>query len=238
LEAGDNALIQKEIRPVPGWTLLLFLGTLVVLCAILGLSAAFLIPKSLLPESLSVDDTLVMLLICYGVGLLATVLAVAPLGRAALPALAVRPANWRFVALGPVATLALSFLATQFGPDLQGMRDIEKVIRQPDALVLSLVAIGVLAPLVEELVFRGLLYGWLEGRWGWRPAFAVSALAFAIAHYQWSAKGWAQLSYALAVLPLGLLFSWLRKRTRSLLPSVVSHMVNNSVAVLGAFFGS
>jgi membrane protease YdiL (CAAX protease family) len=29
--------------------------------------------------------------------------------------------------------------------------------------------LAVLAPLVEELVFRGLLYGWIAGRWGSVP---------------------------------------------------------------------
>ena len=83
-----------------------------------------------------------------------------------------------------------------------------------------------LAPLVEELVFRGLLYGWVAGRWGTVAAWIVSSLAFAAAHVE--------PAHIILVLPLGLLFGWLRRRTDSLLPSLVAHMVNNGFAVAAA----
>jgi len=38
------------------------------------------------------------------------------------------------------------------------------------------------------------------------------------------------------VLPLGFLFGWLRRRTNSLLPSLVAHIANNGFAVLSAAF--
>ena len=98
-----------------------------------------------------------------------------------------------------------------------------------DVLCLAaLLVMAVLAPLVEELVFRGLLYGWLEGRWGSAVAFIVSSLAFAAAHYEWK--------HIVLVLPLGLLFGYLRRRTNSLVPSLAAHMVNNGFAVVAAAF--
>ena len=83
-----------------------------------------------------------------------------------------------------------------------------------------------LAPLVEELVFRGLLYGWVAGRWGTVAAWIVSSLAFAAAHVE--------PAHIILVLPLALWFGWLRRRTDSLLPSLVAHMVNNGFAVAAA----
>ena len=85
-----------------------------------------------------------------------------------------------------------------------------------------------LAPLVEELVFRGLLYGWLAGRWGTTVAWLVSSLAFAAAHIE--------PAHAILVLPLGLWFGWLRRRTGSLWPSLVAHMANNGLAVAAAAY--
>jgi membrane protease YdiL (CAAX protease family) len=38
------------------------------------------------------------------------------------------------------------------------------------------------------------------------------------------------------VLPLGLLFGWLRRRTDSLLPSLVAHIVNNGFALIAAVY--
>jgi membrane protease YdiL (CAAX protease family) len=77
-------------------------------------------------------------------------------------------------------------------------------------------------------VFRGLLYGWIESRWGSIVALVVSSLAFAGAHYE--------PAHIILVLPLGFLFGWLRRRTNSLVPSLVSHIVNNGFAVLSAAF--
>ena len=99
---------------------------------------------------------------------------------------------------------------------------------EPALFAASLLAMAGLAPLVEELIFRGLLYGWLAGRWGTLIAWLVSSLAFAAAHIEWK--------HIILVLPLGLWFGWLRRRTGSLWPSLVSHIVNNGIAVTAAAY--
>jgi membrane protease YdiL (CAAX protease family) len=230
LEPDHNPLIANHNQPVPGWALLLFFGALIVL----GVGASLLLREILTLE----QPELPAMGLFYGVALVSAVIAVLPMGPAAVAALAIRGAGWRPVLLGAAGTLVLSFVASQFGPELQGMEDIQRVIRQPDALVPSILILGVLAPLVEELFFRGLVYGWLDGRWGWRSAFIMSSLLFAAAHFQWQAAGWYRLAYVLAVLPLGLLFGWLRRRTGSLLPSFAAHVANNSFAVVTAAYFS
>ncbi len=126
--------------------------------------------------------------------------------------------------LGSLAALVLSIVAGELGPEVKGMKDVARVVREPGGLLPSILAFAVLAPLVEELIFRGLLYGWIEGRWGWVPAFIVSSILFAAAHFE--------PAHILLVTPLGFLFGWLRHRSQSLLPSLVAHMVNNGFAVL------
>jgi membrane protease YdiL (CAAX protease family) len=56
----------------------------------------------------------------------------------------------------------------------------------------------------------------------------VSSLAFAAAH--------TEPAHIILVLPLGLLFGWLRQRTDSLLPSLVAHIANNSLALVAAAY--
>ena len=73
-----------------------------------------------------------------------------------------------------------------------------------------------------------LLYGWLAGRWGSGMAFIGSSLAFAAAHVE--------LTHVILVLPLGLVFGWLRWRSGSLWPSLVAHMANNGLAVVAAAY--
>ncbi len=160
----------------------------------------------------------------YVACLVAVAVAVLPMGRAAQPALALRPTSWKPVVFGSLGTIALSVAVSQIGPELEGMKVVSELVSTPGSLLGTVFVLAAMAPLAEELIFRGLLYGWIESRWGWRPALVVSAFAFAIAHFD--------PTYMLLVLPLGFLFSWLRWKTNSLLPSFVAHVVNNGFAVM------
>ena len=84
------------------------------------------------------------------------------------------------------------------------------------------VSIGLLAPLAEEMVFRGAILRALL-RWTSRPwvAIAISAVFFAVAH-----MNPAQLPHAFLI---GLLLGWMYYRTDSIVPGVVYHWINNSV---------
>jgi membrane protease YdiL (CAAX protease family) len=215
LDENPNPLIRKESSVLPGWTILVFLAALPVV----GLPVFWMLPDRSMP---------VLLAAFFGVGLVAVVVAVVPLGAAAPGALGLRAVGWRPVVLGVLATTAISYVVSQIGLRPEGVRQVTDTVRGPAGLLPLLAILALLAPLAEELVFRGLLYGWLAGRWGGRVAFLASSLAFAAAHVE--------LAHAVLVLPLGLWFGWLRWRTDSLVPSLVAHVVNNGVAVAGAVF--
>lgn len=82
--------------------------------------------------------------------------------------------------------------------------------------------ICIFAPLVEEVVFRGAvlrsLLQRMNSRWG---AIALSAFLFALVHLNP-----AQMPHAFLI---GLLLGWLYERTRSILPGIMVHWVNNTV---------
>jgi len=85
-------------------------------------------------------------------------------------------------------------------------------------------AIGLLAPLGEEMVFRGailrsLLSSSRLSTWG---AIVISAILFALIH-----MNPAQLPHAFLI---GLLLGWMYWRTGSILPGMAYHWVNNSAA--------
>lgn len=86
-------------------------------------------------------------------------------------------------------------------------------------------AVGLLAPVCEELVFRGAvlraLLRWSSQHW---VAITVSALFFALIH-----ANPAQMPHAFII---GLLLGWLYYRTDSVVPGIVYHWVNNSVAYI------
>ena len=90
--------------------------------------------------------------------------------------------------------------------------------------------VGLLAPLVEELVFRGAILRALL-RWKSNPwiGIVISAVMFSAIH-----MNPAQMPHAFLI---GLLLGWMYYRTDSIVPGVVYHWVNNTIAyVLFVFY--
>lgn len=86
-------------------------------------------------------------------------------------------------------------------------------------------SIALLAPILEEMLFRGAIEGRLLRTWQnpW-AAIVVSSLIFGVVH-----MNPAQIPFAFL---LGMMFGWLYYRTGSLLPGIVGHVLNNSVAAV------
>jgi uncharacterized protein len=90
--------------------------------------------------------------------------------------------------------------------------------------LVAMVALGGLViPFAEELLFRGVLYGALR-RYGPVLAGLVSAAIFGIAHV------WPPL--VLFAFLVGVVHAWLRERSGSIWPAVVSHAVVNTLSLV------
>ncbi|WP_161958773.1 CPBP family intramembrane glutamic endopeptidase [Ferruginivarius sediminum] len=85
----------------------------------------------------------------------------------------------------------------------------------------TLAVAGLLAPLVEEIVFRGLLYRWIRERYGFVVGVIGSALAFSLLH------GIAGLIPAIALL--GAILAWTYERAQSIWAPVILHGTYNAV---------
>jgi membrane protease YdiL (CAAX protease family) len=96
-------------------------------------------------------------------------------------------------------------------------------------LIVVVVAAVFMAPVIEELFFRGFLFGGLQEGWGWVLAAAVSSILFGMAHLS---------PYALVPFTLvGFLFAWSFRYTGSLASSIVAHTIVNTVSVAILFAG-
>ncbi|MBI5543444.1 MAG: CPBP family intramembrane metalloprotease [Deltaproteobacteria bacterium] len=97
-------------------------------------------------------------------------------------------------------------------------------------LALELGAGVLLAPIGEELLFRGWILSTLRERWGRTAAIVGTAVAFTVWH--------ADARTAIVVLPAGLAMGWVTERSGSLLPALATHALNNLLAILfGATVG-
>lgn len=92
----------------------------------------------------------------------------------------------------------------------------------------GILSITLLAPILEELLFRGAIQGRLQEA-GLRPwqAILTASFIFGIVH-----MNPAQILFA---FPLGIVFGWLYYRTGSLLPGLVGHLLNNSIAAINLY---
>lgn len=126
--------------------------------------------------------------------------------------------------------ILLASLLTDVEPADQAL--LRESLAGGPVLLLSAAAAVVLAPLIEELVFRGILFQSVgraiagddpdRDRVPWAAA-AVSGAAFAVVHLEV-----AQAPYMLALWALGTLFAVSFHRTRSLLVPVVAHATFNA----------
>jgi uncharacterized protein len=131
------------------------------------------------------------------------------------------------LALSNVLDGLLSLLGLADQGTLKLMTDVIGSARGGElALVLAVVALG--AGLAEELFFRGFLQTRLAQRFSPAVAIALAACCFGIMHLD-------PVHSPVAAL-LGLYLGWITERAGSIVPAIVAHVVNNSMAVLGARF--
>ena len=93
------------------------------------------------------------------------------------------------------------------------------------AFAANIVLFAIVAPVVEELTFRGVGQSLLAflGRW---PSMIVVGFAFGAAH--------GLVEALLVLVPFGIALAWLRDRTKSVLPGMVVHGLFNGIALAAA----
>ena len=148
----------------------------------------------------------------------------------------VRPslAPWTYVGSG--ALLAVSVVALSGLLPLPARKSpMEQLFRDP-ASALLLGAFGVLlAPAIEELVFRGFLYPVLERAHGAAAAVVATGSVFSLVHAQQYGWAWQNL---LLLAYVGVVFGVLRAASGSLIPSTLAHASYNLTLFVGLYAGT
>ncbi len=84
--------------------------------------------------------------------------------------------------------------------------------------------VAIFAPIVEELIFRGIILQGFKKNYSTTTAVVVSALLFALFHLNpWQFP---------ATFTLGLLLGWLTIRTNSIVVAIIGHAINNTLVLL------
>ncbi len=141
--------------------------------------------------------------------------------------------------LSVILVFVVGFLATQFLNLLirafprntpEGLDAINKILSEPvgPMFVSIVVTVCIIAPIVEEIIFRGILWRVSEKLISSNFAWAITSILFALAHLD--------LIHIIAVFPLGVLFGYLRKRTNSIVAPMLAHALHNTVSTLTVIF--
>lgn len=142
-----------------------------------------------------------------------------------------RPRSWpRALGLGAGILVAIYIVSAALNPFLhpgkeQGLTPTGWQPAHAGAFAANFAVVVLVAPVVEELTFRGLGFT-LIARFGAWPAILLTGLAFGLAH---------GLVDGLPLLVLfGCLLAWLRTRTDSVYPGMVVHGTFNAIALIAA----
>ena len=128
----------------------------------------------------------------------------------------------------------VSALVSRFAPEF-GNRNDEAMVRYfGESFPLTAAVTILLAPVTEEIFFRGLLFSGLrrKSRLG---AYLVSCLCFACIHVAGYLGTYSPSQFFLALaqyLPAGLILSRSEERTGTIVVPILVHMAINSVSLL------
>lgn len=113
-----------------------------------------------------------------------------------------------------------------FGVD-HASQNTEQIMNLAEKLPLFIIIVAIIGPILEEIIFRKILFGYFSRRFGfWLPAI-ISSLLFGAAHLDFTFL----LTYAV----MGMVFCFLYWKTQRILVPMVAHASMNAFVVLMQF---
>ena len=126
---------------------------------------------------------------------------------------------------------ALERIINKIVPTPDYIIDLGKIM-QPDSamgFIFLFLAVVIMAPIGEEMVFRGFLQKFLEEYWkDITRAILISSLIFAMIHFN--------PYWTIQIYLLGIILGFLSWKTKSIIPSIILHSLNNGIAFILTIF--
>lgn len=243
-------IIASDPSDLPPWswrdtltgTLLTLVPLLSFNLAVIALNNGMATPKKPLDPSVDMVSAVIQFIF---LGVLEAVFLIAPLyfaRRRAGPnreniwwALGLRPTNLRMAVVLVIAGMALTLVAglvidyfsqlifhTVLSTNLDQL--IQQIRIAPRTILAAGLVAALVAPICEEIFFRGFLLQGLRHVVSAPWAIVISAAIFAFAHLS--------LGSTILLFLLGLMLGYLRVSQRSLWPSIALHMLNNLIGFI------
>jgi len=133
--------------------------------------------------------------------------------------------------LGAVTSLAVAFLGTLIGTPTTENPMTELLQNRTSAILMAVFGVGI-APLFEELAFRGVLQPLLVRSMGAAPGILAAAIPFGLLHYREFGNSW---RHAVLIALAGATFGWMRHSTGSVKASTIMHASYNAFIFAAVF---
>ncbi len=137
----------------------------------------------------------------------------------------------------PIVTLVaesvkelIDYLVNASPLDQVAVRHLKSTYGDSSLLTMSVVAIVLLVPVIEEVLFRGFLQSYLRQNFSQRSTILLSSAIFTLAHFSPS-QGMANSELLTGLFVLACFLSFIYERQRTLWPSIALHCTFNAVSV-------
>ncbi len=148
------------------------------------------------------------------------------LGRLGLRGFRPSAFGWMFAVLGIYYAGAIAFSAIVVQPKQEDIGKQLGVCNPGIGIaIFAVLAIVVLAPVAEEIFFRGFFFAGLRQRWSLWPSALLSGAVFGLVHAPTGPTA------AIPLAGLGVGLAWLYNKTGSIYPSMLAHFLNNAIAI-------
>lgn len=133
------------------------------------------------------------------------------------------------VAIGQICDLLIFLFVGVENYEQVAVRFLKMALASPFLLSVALLTIIIVAPIIEEWLFRGFLQSFLRRLLGSRAAIVLTALCFALFHLSGS-QGWGNLSLGVTLFTFSCYLGFLYERQGSLLAPIGLHMAFNTIS--------
>jgi membrane protease YdiL (CAAX protease family) len=119
-------------------------------------------------------------------------------------------------------------------PDQIAVKFLKSTFESPFYFTLATLSIIVLAPLIEETLFRGFLQSYIRQHLGPRQAICITSVCFSLFHYS-AGQGLGNVSIILSLFLLSLFLGFLYEKRGSLRSPMILHGLFNAVSVVNLY---
>jgi len=120
-------------------------------------------------------------------------------------------------------------------PDQVAVRYLKLTFEHPFYLLMSIFSIVILAPLIEETLFRGFFQTFIRQHLGSKHAILITSLCFSFFHYS-SDQGLGNIPIIGSLFILALFLGYLYERQGSLIAPIALHATFNAISVMNIYF--